>query len=123
MIIFRYCSYHLVVYIYIVAVNRIGLVRRNEVSHIYLAVLRLHHRIYFRIEITHVIHLPAQLLHTCIRQVRVIDHRRLAHLKRIARQCLIRLRRRVQRSRVIYIQLQFPETENLRILLLTKVWA
>ena len=66
--------------IHLVMTDRIGLTRGNEIRHVNLALLYLHHRIYGGVEITHVIHLLAQLLHTDCRQLRIINHRRFAHL-------------------------------------------
>ena len=105
----------------VVVANEIGLVRRHHIGQVHLAVLDLHHRVHLGLEITHVVHLLTQLLHTDDGQRGVVDHRRLTHLVRILRQFLLRLRARVRRSRVIHIQLQLPKTENLRVLLLTQV--
>ena len=73
----RYCRFG---DIYLVMTDHVRLPCSNEIRQINLALLHFHHRIYGGVEITHVIHLLAQLLHTDCRQLRIINHRRFAHL-------------------------------------------
>ena len=86
-----------------------NIVRCDQIRQFHLAVLNRLHRVHLSMEITHVVHLLCQLLHTHGGQLVVINHRRLAHLMRIARQTLLRFRRRIGRSRVVDMQLQFPK--------------
>ena len=77
--------------------------------------------IHLRLEIAKVIHLLTQLLHTDLRQLLIIDDRRFTHLMRIAGETLVRFGGCITRCGIVYLQLQFPESQNLRILLLTEV--
>ena len=109
-------------------VNRImsdlvRLVRRDEIGQVDLTVLHHFLCIYLGVEITHVIHLLPELLHADRGQLLVVYHGRFAHLVRVAGKAFVRFGRRVRRSRVIDMQLQFPETEDLRVLLLPEITA
>ena len=119
--------------IYRIAPNLIRLMRRHQIRDIHFAATALFHlstfifplynRIHLGLEISHVIHLLPQLLHADYGQKRIIDNRRFTHFEGILRQAFLRFGRRVRWSGIIYVQLQFPESENLRILFLTQVIA
>ena len=82
---------------------------RHYIRQVHLSVFDLLDRVHLRLEITHVVHLLTQLLHTDRRQLLVIHHRRFTHLERVMRQTLLALRCRVFRRRVVDVQLQLPE--------------
>ena len=104
-----------------VAADIIGLMSCHQISDIYLTVLDRLECIHFGLEITHVIHLLLELLHADAGEVLIVDHRRFAHLMRITRQTLLRLGSRVRRGGVIDMELQFPETQDLGVLMLTQI--
>ena len=105
----------------LVPAYRIGLMRRDEIGEVELTFLDSDGGVHLGMEITHVVHLLAQLLHADLRQLRVIDHRRLAHLLRVACQPLVGFSGRVQRSSVVDVELSLPESENLRVLPLAEI--
>ena len=110
-------------YIHLVRTNRVGLVRRDEIGDVHLAVLDGLDRVHRSLKISHVIHLLAQLLHARTRLLFVVDNRRLTHLKCIPLQGLFGLGSGVYWGGVVDMQLQFPKTEDLCVLPLTQVVA
>ena len=100
----------------------IWLIGCHIVSYVQLTILFQHRlRIHNRIKITTIEHRLIELLNRCSCQQWTVHNRSLTHLMRIGRQTFFRFRRRIRRGGVIDMQLQLPETENLRILLLLQV--
>ena len=103
--------------------DRIGFVGCDKIGEIDLAVLNHFLRVHLGMEIAHVVHLLAQLLHADGGQFLVVDDGCFAHLVGIPCQPFVRFRRRVRRSGVIDMELQLPETEDLGVLLLPQITA
>ena len=119
----RYRAHRRLRNVHCITAYLVGLVRRNKIRKVDLAVLDHFLGVHFGMEIAHVVHLLAELLHADRRQLFIINHRRLTHLVGIARQAFVGLAGRVRRSRVIHMQLQFPETKYLCVLFLPQVAA
>ena len=96
----------------------VRLVRRHEIRQFDLAFLNDSLGIDLHIEVPSIHHRLLELLHRYAHEIRVVDLRRFAHFVCILRQALLGLRRRIGRSGVVNMQLQLPETENLRVLFL-----
>ena len=109
--------------IHLVMANHIGLVGGDQISEVDLTVLDHFLGVHFGVKIAHVIHLLTQLLHADAGQFFVVDDRRFAHLMGIARKSFVGFGGSIRRSGVIDMQLQFPKTEDLCVLLLAQIAA
>ena len=119
----RYLAHIVLRNVHLVIANLVRLVRRNEIGKVHFSVFDDLLRVHLSMEIAQVVHLLGELLHACARQFLIIDNRRLAHLVCVARKAFLGLGCCVRRSGVIDMKLQFPETENLRVLFLPQVTA
>ena len=109
--------------VHFVMTDLIGLMGGDEISEFDLTFLDHFLGVHFGMEIAHVVHLLAELLHADAGEVFVIDNRRLAHLMGIACEPFVGLGSRVPRGGVIDLKLQLPETKDLSVLLLTEIIA
>ena len=112
---------HRILQIYRIVANRIFGSRMHIVRQPYFPLFLFYRCIYRGLEISLVTHRFLYLLHTLCGLQTVIDNRRLAYLVRILCRPLVVRSECIRRCCVVQVQLQFPESQHLRVLCLTQV--
>ena len=104
----------------------VGLVGRNAVGQVHLLLVLtadLLRSIYLGVEVAAVLHSQLNLAHGYLGQGLVVYLGCLTHLMGIVGKPTIGLRRSIAGGGIVDMELQFPESEYLRVLLLAQVGA